>query len=190
MELAKGWTIQNYHQWKGLQLAQRSQQRDGIADRIEQRLLERYILPLESVPKESKNGFTMMAVCSLLIETYMCFRRGRDDSRNCGGELFEIFFLTEPQFTEMRNHGRAFYANVRCGLLHQAETKAGWKILRTGVLFRDEAGHKTINATRFLNRMRMTLRAYANELKNSDLNSELWRNAIRKLDHIVDNCTP
>ena len=51
---------------------------------------------------------------------------------------------------KLNNKGipRDFYKNVRCGILHNGETKNNWKIIRSGKLFNEE--NKSINATEFL----------------------------------------
>lgn len=41
-----------------------------------------------------------------------------------------------------------FFTDIRCGILHQAETRGGWKIQRKGTLLDDH--NKTMNATVFL----------------------------------------
>src|SRR5713101_2113803 len=51
-----------------------SEDRVGLADFIEQRLLERYVLPVTHTCH--KNGFLMVAASCLLIETLESFYRG------------------------------------------------------------------------------------------------------------------
>ena len=82
--------------------------------------------------------------------------------------------------------GKSFYENIRCGLLHQAETYDGWKILRAGNLVDRTA--KTINATEFLKAVTSELDVYVNRLKSEPYNSEIWKKAFRKLDYICNSC--
>lgn len=106
---------------------ERAEDRDGIADFIYERLSERYILPVQT---GSKNGFAMMACACLLIETLEAFWKGCWSSRGPGAALFENYFGRTVQFKDFATHAFSFYENVRCGILHQGETKGGWKITR------------------------------------------------------------
>src|SRR5439155_22665118 len=49
---------------------------------------------------------------------------------NISAELFVSFFRNRPPFSEEFDEAlaREFYAEIRCGLLHEARTKGGWKV--------------------------------------------------------------
>src|SRR5271167_928447 len=70
IQLSSRVTVRQYR------LMENKKGRIGLAEFIEERLLERYITPLEEVPREQKNGFLMMASACLLIETLEAFYRG------------------------------------------------------------------------------------------------------------------
>jgi hypothetical protein len=67
------------------------QDKDYIADAMERRFLNRYIVPGEA--EGYKNGFNIMANCCLLIETLESFYRGWSKSPN--SSLAFCNFLTE-----------------------------------------------------------------------------------------------
>ncbi|MDD5243651.1 MAG: hypothetical protein PHU49_06495 [Syntrophorhabdaceae bacterium] len=177
-KLTSGITVRQYRDFKD------SQDREGIANLIDARFMERYIDPFKNNP--SKHGFAMMAVCCLMMEALFCFRRGRKKTGEKGSDVFEKFFVSSAHLKEFVGLGGQFYSNVRCGILHQGETYGGWKILRKGSML--SRTDKTINATAFITALEKELHKYTTELKSAPIRSELWRNAIRKLDHVCENC--
>jgi len=72
----------------------------------------------------------MMAVSCLMIEALECFLQGWSSSENRSKAAFCLFFDAHDQFKDLRGYGQHFYKNVRCGILHQAETTGGWRIRR------------------------------------------------------------
>ena len=177
IELAKGITIAQYRELVV------GRKKDEIADFIRQRFTERYITPLET---EKKNGFCIMAVCCLMIETLESFYHGWPNTKNKSESAFCFFFDRNAQFSAFHGHAHNFYSHVRCGILHQGETTGGWLIRRGGHLF--DSSSKTINATKFLNTLKSSLNNYCNDLKGAEWNDALWKNLRRKIDAIVKNC--
>lgn len=160
----------------------------GIADFIYQRLSERYILPVKT---GEKNGFAIMACACLLIETLESFWNGWKTSEGAGpGEMvFSGFFRRTKRFREFEDQATSFYRNVRSGILHQGETKGGWRITRKRDLPILSVNRvKTIQAVKFLNRLDASLYDYCHDLKSADWMGERWTNARRKMHHIVSNC--
>lgn len=119
---------------------------NAFSDYFEQRLALRYLNPIALLQTHDTlrgEGFSIVAIQCTLIEflasaskgtTYRYVRRndpplGRyeySDSR----KLFTEFLATNEPF---RRHfdmptAQEFYVNVRCGLLHEAQTKNGWTI--------------------------------------------------------------
>jgi hypothetical protein len=170
IKLAKETTIGDYRKFEA------NKDKIAIANFIYQRFSERYIAPIENTPSEKKHGFSIMAVNCLMIEALESFRSGYADTK---GE-------SKKSLVEFKGNEERFYKDVRCGILHQAETRGGWKIRRSGVLF-DETT-LTINATEFLARLKAYLEDYKSELEKSDWNSETWRNLRRKMSAIIENC--
>lgn len=166
---------------------------------IRRRLFERYIDPVRAIDlhpdtKIRKNGFYIMAVSSLLIETLVSFWRGwetteaRKDAagRNVpgkSGEAFRVFFDEETRFAAFQ--GTEFYKSIRCGILHQGEATGGWTISRTGPLF---DGASEVNATQFHNKLGAAIRDYARDLKNPPPGSALRSNFDKKMKAVIANC--
>ena len=164
-----------------------------ITDFIYHRLNHRYIQPLLHIsPEKYISGFLMLASGCLMIETLQAFYEGKKQTpRGEGLECFKNFFQRQEKFfpgfvEEFVDPKDNFYTNIRCGILHQAETKRGYRILRNGPLLDRRA--RTINATEFLKSLELCLDHYVTELRMAKSDSELWKCAIQKLNFIIDNC--
>lgn len=175
-----------------------------LADFVYYRLYGRYIKPFKELidakaalkaaveaakteaeteaKKAPKLGFSIMANMCLLIETLQCFKEGIEDSKGRSKEMFIKFFTGNEIFNI---DGENFFYHVRCGILHQGETKGGWKIKRLGEIYTE----KSIDAEKFLYAMESILEGYIGDLTSSDLGGDPWDKCIIKLKSIRDNCT-
>lgn len=154
-EIASNFTVSQY------QHAVAARDRDAIAAAIRRRFTERYIAPVTTAPR---HGFAIMAISCLMLEALESFIRGWKRSTRQSEKLFVEFLDRETDFVAFRGKGIEFYANVRCGILHQVETTAGWRLLRSGELF---DGHRTINAIKFIQALQRVLNRYCDELKQA-----------------------
>ena len=173
-ELAKPYTIARYRQLKA------KKNRKLIADLIYKRFYERYICPFKG--NSNRHGFSMMAVNCLMIEALQSFKEGKTDTKQISENTFKNFFKASNYFKEYVSYKR-FYHEIRCGILHQAETRNGWKIRRDGKQLLD-IKTKTINADLFFEAIQKELKDYKDELQKQPFESEVWKYAIMKLDHI------
>ena len=166
---------------------------------IRRRLFERYIDPVKALDfhsdtRERKNGFYMMAVSCLLIETLVSHWRGWETTESCkdasgrqikgkSAKAFKVFFRVEPRFRAFRS--TKFYKHVRCGILHQGETTGGWIIERSGPLF---SASNRINATRFHLELRRSISDYAAILRNPPPGTKWRSNFDKKMQAVLSNC--
>src|SRR5688572_11831414 len=98
---------------------------------IHHRFHDRYVKHLKRID----SGFLKMAVSCLMIETLESFRQGRKDTKakGVGQKMFKDFFEIEKKlFPGFVSISVEFYYDIRCGILHQAETNNAWRILRMG----------------------------------------------------------
>jgi hypothetical protein len=155
-------------------------------------------------------GFTIMAVASLMIETLACFRSGqwttygKDDDPRFEGKRKSTGWLTGKEsfgkflgdsgnsfnsgkirFSEQQ--GKDFYSDIRCGILHQGETKGGWRIWRVGEAI--DRTRPSINALKFLKLLEDEGDRYRRELGDvANLQSErLWKACRYKILGICVN---
>ena len=166
--------------YRELELARK---RKAIADFVEQRFRERYISPVSC---EGAHGFSILANCCLMIEALESFYQGWEDTERRSEQAFERFFKREPRFQVFQPRCSDFYYNVRCGILHQAETRGGWRIEKSGPLFDEE--NLTINAVEFVRQLGMYLAAYAEMLCNHGWDTDEWVKFRRKMDHVIEHC--
>jgi len=166
----------------------RKKDKKEIAQFIFDRFHERYIAPLKSIPKKKKNGFCIMANCCLMIEALESFYKGWKDTSKRGdsSKAFEKFFERVEEFRDLKDRYSEFYKHIRCGILHQAETTGGWKIVRSGPLFDTES--LKINATKFLNILEKYLKMYRDSLIDNNWNDPIWKNLRKKMDIVIKNC--
>jgi len=110
-------------------LAQASD-RKRLGSFIRNRFDERYFRPAEK--SCAKHGFAQMAVACLVIETLESFYRGLAGTCGHSREMFSGFFERDTPLKIFGGGNDWFYYDVRCGILHQAETRRGWRVLRVG----------------------------------------------------------
>lgn len=111
-----------------------------------QRLNLRYLEPIRVIQENlafQGEGFSIVAIQCSLIEflestaegtTYRWLPRGQSPGQyeySSSRDIFVAFLSTRSPFSNTfgKDAAHDFYANVRCGLLHEARTKNGWKIL-------------------------------------------------------------
>lgn len=124
-----------------------------------------------------------MAIGCLTIETLESFYQGRPDTRRVSAQMFRSFFERDTPLKVFGGDGDWFYRDIRCGVLHQAEARGGWRIRRGGPLL--DAAARTINATIFLREVRRAVGAYAKELEFDD---QCWMRFQRKMQAVCTNC--
>jgi protein-arginine kinase activator protein McsA len=164
--------------------------RQAVADFISERFTERYITPIDPQDKSNSSGFTIMAVCCLMIEALEAFRCGYSDTRNKSQECFKDFFRDadkRKRFGDCLINCPDFYDAVRCGLLHQAETRNGWLIHQGSEPL---VKGQTINAVRFLDQLKAYLQDYTAELRNNNWDATIWKKLREKMDAVISNCQP
>jgi hypothetical protein len=93
------------------------------------RINGRFLKPIELIESDREigqfAGFSIMALDCLLIETLHQFYLGKDETPKDHKRQFWLFFKESNNFKQhfTRKIAETFYSHVRCGLLHQAQTK-------------------------------------------------------------------
>lgn len=81
-----------------------------------------------------KNGFAIMTLNCLLVDTFYQFRdpdnvyetaRRHEQYRRPNGTVYKQFLLHEFPNHFTQNTANYFYKDIRCGILHSAQTKHG-----------------------------------------------------------------
>ncbi len=150
--------------------------RAAISQFLVERFDERYFQPVEN--STSKHGFTVLAIACLVIESLEAFYQGRPDTRNVSTQMFRDFFANHDTPLKVLAGGNDwFYKDIRCGILHQSESRGGWRILRRGPIL--DAQAKAINAAAILRALRDAVREYAQEQLRANGEEEAAREAER-----------
>ena len=179
---------------------------------LRKRYKERFFRPIKCLRSAKKNyegyGFSIMALCCLLIETIQCYRVGlpttgtgnwkyldkmqnkkndkipqrwrlKKSSRMSGQKAFHCFFAHNQEFF-LHIDGVSFYKNIRNGLLHQAQTKGGWTINVKGSEVCD-LGETNIHRDFFAQGLEKCFKSYLRELSKSKWEDDVWEKAAAKI---------
>jgi hypothetical protein len=157
------------------------------ADIVRDRLDGRFLRFASNCLKVKYSGFVVLAIDCLLAETIQQFMDGITNGHRRSEEMVNRFLegtRFQPDFdAEAR---KAFYRDIRCGLLHQAEAKRNWLIRRKqpALLQRVANGQGYIvDVERFHAGLQSSLNDYLkliSEPNSSLLRSNLWK----KMNHI------
>lgn len=123
-------------------------------------------------------GFSIMALCCLLVETLQGFRTGTSDQTK---KLF-VKFLRRPAFGASFAEDKiaeCFVKGMRHGILHEAETRKWviWREAPSQIAEPREDGY-ALNRTFFYEAVKQEFESYLKELRDPS-NNEL-RNRFRK----------
>jgi len=176
--------------------------KEYFSDRLE----SRYFGPIKTLKKHDRfagEGFSIVAILCGLVEFLESTVQGKNyrylsqQERRTGvrvgefeysdsADMFKHFLCTRAPFAMVCDEDIAleFYKSIRCGLLHEAQTKNGWRIraksldgtfldLRGKVVFRDDF-HEAILAF---------TRQYGDELIRR---GELQAAFVRKIDYLAE----
>jgi hypothetical protein len=197
--LATGWPVDRVRR------CLRTRDRNGLVSFVRQRHTERFFQPIQQLRRAKENaqgyGFAMMALCSLLIETIQSYREGLPTTYSAeltrckqmrrvpkpyripqrttisGVSAFRRFFQHfRVEFDGLS--GTEFYRKIRSGLLHQAQTKGGWRLTANRARLWET---KTIDRNLFADQLEMAFERHLAELTRADWTSVIWLNTRRKI---------
>ena len=181
---------------------------DDLIAFMRARYSERYFQPLDVLNSlQDGPGFAVMSLCCLLIETFQAYRTGlpSSDKRELerlskvpgapkvgtpyyldpvefphdNGEPFRCFFTSQKSFFPDVDGGR-FYQSIRNGLLHQSQTKDGWRIkIATGRLW--NKGKRIVDRGLFVCHLRIYFNSYLGELAGLSATNDAVAKAKRKI---------
>jgi hypothetical protein len=155
----------------------------------------KYLLEMENNlnPKERRNGFSIMAILCVLIESLQCFAEGKGNSKGISKEVFVRFLVeNEPFKTKLKvtkDVAETIFVHVRCGILHQAEITGGTRLRAVGPAVKLKNGKLILNRTKFANGIFQFFEQYILELRKSGENGQRLRNNLKnKFETIIENC--
>ena len=167
-----------------------------------QRITTRYFNPINKILNMDLNtgeGFAVMNLQCSLIETIECFYNGwvydhpyfksldTTPSFRANQKIFESFFKNRNPFKSLNIDGEDFYLSVRCGLLHETQTKNGWVIkAESDKIYEMTGDKKIIYRTNFQIGIEEVMLQYKSDLINSIDAERLRANFIGKFNNICD----
>lgn len=175
-ELAAGFTVKDYRD--AVAKGDRRELGNFLINRFEQR----YFKPMDA-SDGSKHGFMLLSMSCLAIETLEAFYQGKQSTKGKSARMFMDFFHRCPSFKVFAEDGDWFYNHIRCGLLHQGETRGGWRIRRKGPLL--DKNERIINASLFVKNLRKAVVEQADEMGRND---DCWKRFLHKMEAICKNC--
>lgn len=183
MHISPRYTVED---WEKLNFSAEQDWQKAI-DIFEDRIRGRFLEPISRMEQYNYAGFVVIALDCLLIETLQQFKEGLPRSRSCRDSF--VRFLTESSFGGYftKEVAELFYEQIRCGILHQAETKGSSRIVaRTGSPLvehsRDGKG-LIINRRLFHKQLVGEFEAYTARLRRAS-SDDLRMKFKRKMDHI------
>lgn len=157
------------------------------ADMVKDRLNGRFLRYARNCLRSPYSGFVVLAIDSLLIETLQQFREGITNGQGKSKEMVTQFLASQrfqPVFDQVARN--AYYSDIRCGLLHQAEAKRMWLIRRgqKAMLQQSPDGQGYVIDVRIFHKaVSGSMNDYLRELHqptSNELRAKLWI----KMDHI------
>ncbi|MEE0059732.1 MAG: hypothetical protein UE295_02770 [Acutalibacteraceae bacterium] len=154
---------------------------DIFIDRIHSRFLDQiHILAKDC----DRNGFSIMALECLLVETFAQFFDGIDDSVGVSRAKYIDFLTNNIHCFPSRTAASRFYSDIRCGILHQAQTKPRSALTfnkLTAIDFQNQ--FLMVSVDRFVEEMDTYFYEYCKKLINAN-DMHLRSNFIKKMDYI------
>ena len=124
LRISRKYSKENYYRLK-LSLDSSPTIWDRAVDMLRDRINGRYFEPIEKLIdiNSVENGFIVMSVLCLLIDTLMQFEHGLANSKEENRNKYISFMHDSLKFNLVK--AERFYNDIRNGLLHSAETKSG-----------------------------------------------------------------
>jgi len=183
---------------------------------FEERIETRYLKPIEAILKMEDNkgeGFAVVNLqCSLIetIESFIngCFSEFNNKKRSTewknrkgdiifhfNKDIFHSFFSKRSEFVKYKISGIDFYKDVRCGLLHETQTKNSWLILtdteKSNYLYQEKNNFKIIYREVFQLELKNLIERYGKAIiEGKDFDkiegNKLRQNFRDKFNHICN----
>lgn len=174
---------------------------EALNDYFLKRLDIRYLNPIRTLQKHdtlSGEGFSILAILCTLIEFLESTVKGFNYRYPKYGEklgkfeysksskLFKDFLCNREPFNKEFDSELAtnFYINIRCGLLHEAQTKNRWRVRaknKEGKII--EKDQKIIYRDNFMEAIKLFIKLYSVELKSNKKFQEAF---IRKFNSLCE----
>jgi len=165
---------------------------DAFIEYYMPRLDLRYLHPIKVLQENGTfqgEGFSIMAILCTLIEflestcqgkIYKYYPRGQQPGPNeysSSKDMFVSFLINRNPFKNIFSEqlAKEFYSSIRCGLLHEASTKNGWRIWAesaNGLII--DATQKIVYRNNFEESIRQFIDSFGEDLKSNQAFQEAF----------------
>ena len=150
-----------------------------FTDRMDGRFLNQIRALLSDV---SANGFAIMALDCLLIETFLQFEIGKSQTPQFNSEQYSAFLMRAfPSAFKNINAAKRFYIDIRCGILHSAQTNGHSRLTsdESYIIYYD-GDLLSVSVTKFSLLLVSYFEAYKSKLMDSN-ETNLRNNFLKKM---------
>jgi hypothetical protein len=152
-----------------------------VEDRIKGRWLDAADILLES----PNTGFAIIAIDCIVLESLWGFINGKSVPSRQEQQVYKEI-LSGQNFRWKEDQCESFRQFVRNGIMHDAETRNGWLLVKAdpdSVVPAGKAGEYRLNRTKFHNALKGTFEDWIEKLRGGD--QELRRNMRKRMNQII-----
>lgn len=203
----------NFYQkdWQDLSLDKNSNDWDTAIEIFKDRIEGRYFKQIDVLDNNPNrkiglfSGFVIMSITCLLIETLEQFWTGNvqssrkkkheTDTSSDSKVFFSLFQRSDKlgAFFDTEEKANVFYTKIRCGLLHQGQTKGKSLIhirnsepMLKWINEKDIYEGLSINRRKFLKEIKIVYESYLTELEKPHNLNFRKKTLLKKMDYIVN----
>lgn len=164
---------------------------DSGIDMFIDRINGRYLNVISKIRENDylyNDGFAIMALNCLLIETFLQFKKGWNETEDANKEKYSRFLIEEfPEVFINITLARCFYSNIRCGILHSAQTKKGSQLTTRNqyIVRRIDNNRISVDVIGISNIINDYFERYVENIRNRE-NIELRNNFLKKMNFICN----
>lgn len=158
---------------------------------FEDRINGRYLNVISKIRENNylhNDGFAIMALNCLLIETLLQFKEGWNETKHSNSDEYSRFLIEEfPAVFINITLARCFYSNIRCGILHSAQTKKGSQLTTRNqyIVRRIDNNRISVDVIGISNIINDYFERYLENIRNRE-NIELRNNFLKKMNFICN----
>lgn len=155
---------------------------------FKERFQERYFGPIEKLLENAEiNGFAIMALNCLLVDTFYQFEEGLEHSNNNRKCYVKFLRTYMGEIITSDDMADRFYKDIRCGILHSAQTQRGSMLAYengNAVEYINGSSDIRVNVVEFSEKLNAYFQMYVNRLRNG--NNRTRQNFITKMNYICN----
>ncbi|MEE1283188.1 MAG: hypothetical protein UHK60_13210 [Acutalibacteraceae bacterium] len=163
---------------------------------MQKRINENYFSPVEKVNQAlskldvpENTAFITMGINCILIELFFEIKNGLDASSDIGavGNAYEeILPLLDSSI--LKDSAKKFYKGIRCGILHQGQTKDKTALTyQLETVFSQNGTYYLSNPQTVFNKLKELYQLYWREISEKNYSDEMAEKLIKKYNSILNH---